>query len=292
MDTTNGIGRNRHGWEGEMAAGLRDPFSQLEYTGWQRVAGKYDSAWGGLTRLFIRPLLDAVGLEPSLPLLDVACGPGYVAEAALALGAAPLGLDFSPAMVQLARARVRGVVFVCGDAQALPFEPGTFDAVLMNFGLLHLAHPEAALAEARRVLRVGGRYAFTVWAGPEQSAGASVVDQAIRAHASFDVELPQGPAYYGYGDAESCRRVLDGVGFDLGSLRFYTVTATWQVPTASFVFAAERDAGVRTAALLAAQPPAVCAAIEAQLATGLMSFRNAAGFAIPYAAHVISVTAA
>ena len=275
-----------------MVAGLRDPFSQLEYTGWQRVAGKYDSAWGGLTRLFIRPLLDAIRLEPSLPLLDVACGPGYVAEAARALGAAPLGLDFSSAMVHLASARVGGMAFVCGDAQALPFEPGTFDAVVMNFGLFHLAHPEAALGEARRVLRVGGRYAFTVWAGPEQSAGARVVDEAIRAHASFDVELPQGPAYYGYSDAESCRRALVGFGFDPGSLRFHTVTATWQVPTTDFVFAAERDAGVRTAALLAAQSPAVCAAIEAQLAAGLTPFRNAGGFAIPYAAHVISVTAA
>jgi len=79
-----------------MVAGLRDPFSQLEYTGWQRVAGKYDSAWGGLTRLFIRPLLDAIRLEPSLPLLDVACGPGYVAEAARALGAAPWVWTFRP----------------------------------------------------------------------------------------------------------------------------------------------------------------------------------------------------
>ncbi len=81
---------------------LRDPFSQLEYTGWQRVACSYDAVWGGLTQLFIGPLLDALGLEAGMVLLDVACGPGYVAEAVRAAAAAPLGLDFSPAMVRRA----------------------------------------------------------------------------------------------------------------------------------------------------------------------------------------------
>ena len=60
----------------------RDPFSQFEYRGWQRVANKYESTWSGLTTLFIPPLLEAVGIVPGMRLLDVACGPGYVAEAA------------------------------------------------------------------------------------------------------------------------------------------------------------------------------------------------------------------
>jgi hypothetical protein len=58
-----------------MATDDRDAFAQLEYTGWQRVAGQYDSAWGGLTRLFINPLLDSIELRPGLALLDVATGP-------------------------------------------------------------------------------------------------------------------------------------------------------------------------------------------------------------------------
>lgn len=269
----------------------RDAFSELEYTGWQRVAGKYDSAWGGLTRLFIGPLLEAVGLEPGTFLLDVACGPGYVAEAARASGAVPLGLDFAPAMVRMARARAPDMALVCGDAQALPFASGTFAAVVMNFGLLHLPDPEAALAEGRRVLRAGGRYAFTVWAGPEQSPGARIVDDAIRAHANVTVDLPQGPAYYGYGDPEDCGHALQRSGFGPGSMRFQTVRAIWQVPSPAFVFAAERDAGVRTAALLAAQPPTACAAIEAQMAAGFTPYRNATGFGVPYAAHVISAAA-
>jgi hypothetical protein len=74
-------------------------------------------------------------------------------------------------------------------------------------------------------------------------------------------------------------------------LQFRTITAIWQVPSASFVFAAERDAGVRTAALLAVQPPGVLAAIEEQMAAGFAQFRQATGFGIPYGAHVVTATA-
>jgi hypothetical protein len=62
----------------------------------------------------------------------------------------------------------------------------------------------------------------------------------------------------------------------------------YKVPSASFVFAAERDAGVRTAALLALQPSTVCDAIEARIAAGFIPYRNADGFGIPYTAHVVA----
>src|SRR5262250_2030971 len=65
-------------------------------------------------------------------------------------GAAPLGIDFSPAMVHLARGRNRPIAFVCGDAQALPLARNTLERAVMNFGLLHLPDSDRALAEARR----------------------------------------------------------------------------------------------------------------------------------------------
>src|SRR5437867_736383 len=146
-------------------------FSQLEREGWQRVARKYEDAWSGLTRLFIPPLLQAAGVKAGSRLLDVACGPGYAAEAALALGAEAIGVDFSAEMIRLARERAPTIEFRVGDAQALDFEDNSFHAVVMNFGVLHLTNPEAAFAEARRVLRPGGRYAFTVWTGPDNCPG-------------------------------------------------------------------------------------------------------------------------
>ena len=90
----------------------------------------------------------------------------------------------------------------------------------------------------------------------------------------------------------NCGDTLGRFGFDPASLGFRTVTATWQVPTAAFVFAAEREAGVRTAALLAAQTPAVLSAIETQMVQEPAIYRNATGLGIPFAAHVVRVTAA
>lgn len=269
----------------------RDAFTQFEYDGWQRVAAQYDPAWGGLTSLYIPALLEAVHAGKGTRLLDVACGPGYVAEQAYALGAKPTGVDFSPEMIRLAKVRNLSIPYFTGDAQALDFDDASFDAVVMNFGVLHLAHPETAFAEARRVLRKGGYFGFTVWAGPDQSPGAKVVEEAITAHADPNVELPKGPDYFGFGDAGTCRETFGPIGFDPASLVFRTVTADWLVSTAGFVFEAERHAGVRMAAVLAAQTPAVQAAIQARMTAGLARFAAGKGFRIPYAAHVIALRA-
>ena len=59
-----------------------EAFAKFEHEGWQRVAGKYDSVWASSTRQFIPPLLDAAEVAGNSSVLDVGCGPGYVAAAA------------------------------------------------------------------------------------------------------------------------------------------------------------------------------------------------------------------
>ena len=121
--------------------------------------------------------------------LDVATGPGYVAGAAAQRGATVVAVDFSSSMVAEARRRHPKIPFYEGDAEALSFPDRAFDAVVMNFGLLHLARPDAALSEACRVLKLGGRYAFTVWAKPEEAVGFGVVLGAMQTHGTMDVGL-------------------------------------------------------------------------------------------------------
>src|SRR5262245_16320948 len=157
--------------------GMKDSraFHDFEQAGWESVAAEYDRRFGELTLQSIPPLLDAVGAAPGLRLLDVACGPGYAAAAAARRGVSVVGIDFSLTMVKLAERQCPGLDFRFGDAERLDFPADSFDAVVMNFGMLHLADPDRAIAEAFRVLRAGGLYAFTVWDLPERTAGFGII---------------------------------------------------------------------------------------------------------------------
>lgn len=266
-------------------------YARLQRDGWQRVACKYEDAWAGLTRLFIDDLLDAGRISRGERVLDVACGPGYVAERARERDAEAIGIDFSSEMIRIARDRRGDIDFRVGDAQALEFDAAGFDAVVSNFGVIHLPDPAAGLAEARRVLRRGGRLAFTVWAGPEGSAGGRLMDSALRAHGDMNVDLPTGPDTMALADPVRCRALLAGAGFDPASVTFRAVTHGWRVPTASHIFELERDAGVRTAAVLAKQTPRALDAIQRDIESGMQQFAAASGYVVPYTAHIISASA-
>jgi ubiquinone/menaquinone biosynthesis C-methylase UbiE len=268
---------------------MDDDFARFEHESWQRVADKYDSVWSSLTRQFISYLLADAKVAPGTSVLDVACGPGYVSVAAKELGAVPTGMDFSKKMVAIAKTMFPEISFIHGDAHDLPFDDATFDRVLMNFGLLHVSHPEQACAEACRVLKPGGKFGFTVWAGPEQNPGAKIVNDAIEAYANLNVGLPEGPPKYLYGERGECRQVLKRAGFDGSSMSYETRWVEWHLPHAGYYFEAEQNAGVRTAGVLARQTPDALGAIRAAIENGIKQFAREKHFALPMAAHVVVV---
>ena len=269
---------------------MESDYARFQRDGWTRVAHKYEVAWAGLTRLFIPDLLDCARIAARQHVLDVACGPGYVAEAVRDRGAVPAGVDISPEMIQIARERNPDIDFRVADALALGVEPH-FHAVVSNFGVIHTPDYAAAFAEARRVLLPGGIFAFTAWAGPDASVGSRLMDEAIRAHADLNVPVPQGPDALVLTRADACRALLAAAGFDGPSMTFRDVTHGWRVPTASFIFERERDAGVRTAALLARQTADVLAAIQRDVEAAMQAFASPPGYLVPYSAKVVSARA-
>jgi SAM-dependent methyltransferase len=106
--------------------------------------------------------------------LDVACGTGVVAVTAAGAGAKVSALDLSPVLLDHARANARTagveVDFVEGDAEALPYADASFDVVLSQYGHMFAPRPEVAIAEMLRVLKPGGRFAFSTWP-PDQYVG-------------------------------------------------------------------------------------------------------------------------
>jgi len=193
-------------------------------------------------------------------------------------------------MVAIAKRLFPEIDFIEGNAQKLPFADASFERVLMNFGLLHLSRPEQACSEAFRVLRRGGKFGFTIWAEPHENPGGKIVNDAVEAHADLNVDVPEGPSKFLYAEKEECRKALQQNGFDGGSMSFQTHLVEWNVPTARYLFEAERDAGVRTAGLLARQTSDRLDAIMRAIENGVRRYAKGDRFIIPMAAHIIMIS--
>jgi SAM-dependent methyltransferase len=261
-------------------------FHDFEQAGWERAARFYVDSFGPLTIQTGPALLDAVGAARGTRILDVACGPGFIAAAAAERGAIVTGLDFASAMIDEAMRRHPSIAFRQGDAEALPFEDASFDAITMNFGMLHLARPDTAIAEAWRVLRPGGRCGFTVWAGPDRAVGFGMALRAIERHGNSQVPLPEGPPFFRFSDANGTRQTLDEAGFATIAIR--ELPLVWRLTSADDAFRALSQGGVRTAAVLRAQTPAALAAIRDAVRLEVETFKSGAGYEIPMPAVLAS----
>jgi SAM-dependent methyltransferase len=107
-------------------------------------------------------LISAANLNGCERVLDVATGPGYIAEAFARMAAEVVGVDLTEAMLRIARERVqsrglKNVSFRLGDAKSLPYGEGEFDVVVTRFSLHHFPEPREALREMARVCRADGR---------------------------------------------------------------------------------------------------------------------------------------
>ncbi|HEU4778952.1 MAG TPA: methyltransferase domain-containing protein [Steroidobacteraceae bacterium] len=259
------------------------PYREFERCGWERAAAAYAGSFEAVSGLFATPLMDAAQIHRGSTLLDVACGPGSVTSLAAARGAAAVGLDFSPSMIAEARRRHPSLSFQEGDAEALPFTDQSFDAVIINFGIHHFPFPVRALGEARRVLRPGGRVAFTTWAPPEHHVIHTIVVGAVRESGNPGAELPRPPGG-AVNEAATCMKLLGEAGFGPDSLHTELLKSSLGIRSAVDLVDLLEVGTVVLSATLRSQPREHRQAILASIEKAISGYRVDDGFRIPCAA--------
>jgi SAM-dependent methyltransferase len=257
----------------------------FEHAGWQRAAASYEDTFAHATARYIAPLLEVAGITRGTRVLDVACGPGQLAGAAARRGATVHGLDFSAAMVGIASRAHPDVRVMEGDAERMPCQDSTYDAVVSSFGMHHVPRPAMAFAECRRVLVPGGRVGFTVWASPAENTAWKLVFDAVARHGdqSAAQAFPPGGVL---NTVDQCTRALEGAGFTHAFAEI--ARAEWILPDAEALVAALSAGTVRMAALLGAQTPSALSAIVADIGREAEPFRTDGRLAIPIAAILAS----
>ena len=263
-----------------------NPFWVFEHTAWERSARPYHNFWTRLTSQAIDPLLSGVLGSNTTRILDVATGAGNVAQAAVRKGTRVVGVDFSTAMLAQGRKRYQDVDFCEGDAEALPFADNSFDAVVINFGLLHFGRPEQAVGEAYRVLHPGGRIGFTVWATPKTAIGFQIMLQAIEAHGDPNVRLPEGPPFFRFSNPAESKRTLREVGFTNPVIT--KVQQTWRLSSADDLFVAFYEGTARTGGLLRAQSREALDSIRASVIEAASAYEKDGVVEIPMPAILTS----
>jgi len=188
-------------------------FRAFERTRYNALAESYDNFFTPVTTNAIAPLLKTARLKASDKLLDVACGSGALAAAAREQGAQAAGIDLTPGMIALAKARHPGIDFREAEVEHLPFPDGAFDVVACNFGIGHFPYPERAVAECARVLKAGGRLALAWWDSPDKQRIMGLFRDAIaETGVQPPPDVPAGYSLFRFANSAAFRALLEGAG--------------------------------------------------------------------------------
>lgn len=266
-------------------------FAGRERTGWAdpAITEGYISGFG--------PVVDAAGeaqldrVPPESRVLDMCCGQGTLTRRLVEVGHAVTGLDFSPDMLSRASVAAPGAVLVEGDAQDLPFDDGSFDAVTCNFGIMHIPDQPRALSEVARVLKPGGVFSMTAWVGPEASDVFRLVLGTVRANLPEGISPPPQPDFFLYGRPEEAAAMLSENGLEV--VDQVALPLAWDLASPRQLFEIFRDGTVSARMALMALDDAGRDRVAEIIAKTIASdYRAEGGYRVPApVAHIVARTA-
>jgi ubiquinone/menaquinone biosynthesis C-methylase UbiE len=167
---------------------------------------------GPLFRPWAELTVEELGLSAGDAVLDVACGTGIAARVArqrLGKDSRIVGIDISPAMLEVARTVAPQIDWREGSADALPLRDAEqFDVVICQQGLQFFPDKPAAAAQMRRALAPGGRLAVATWRSDDETALPLELRRVAERHLGSIADQR-----YGYGDAGQLEQLLRDAGF-------------------------------------------------------------------------------
>lgn len=264
-------------------------FKELEHAGWRDKASAYDDIFATITRQAIDPILQSFGDLSGRRFLEVACGTGHLAGEASKRGAKAEGIDFADTMLEKAATNYPNVTFLDGDAEKLPYPDASFDAVACSFGLLHFENADAAIAEAYRVLRKPGKYAFTAWCSPDQGCDfMKLLLGSIQTHGTLDVGLPPAPPMFRFADSDECEQAVETVGFLKPHVS--RLDLKWTADHPEELITLIYKSIVRAPMMIDAQTPEAQDRIQAAIMTGAEAYRTENGIELAFPAIITVAT--
>ncbi len=184
---------------------------------------------------YAQDLVGRLAVGEGATVLEIACGTGIITRMLkdqLPTSVRLVATDLNQAMMDFAQRKFTAdetIEWQQADATNLPFADQSFDAVVCQFGLMFVPDKEAAVREARRVLKPGGVFLFNVWDAIEKNEMAHITNQVISSF--FDTDPP---AFYqipfGYHDTDLIQSVLKEAGFN--DVQMDTVALSGESPSA------------------------------------------------------------
>jgi ubiquinone/menaquinone biosynthesis C-methylase UbiE len=202
---------------------------EREVSGWEK--------WHDWHAMVMRPVSDwfvrAVGAAPGQKILDVACGSGIpaleLAERVGAMGKV-VAIDISPKMLTATRNKasalgLRNLEAREIDAASFGGPEAAFDAVTCKDGLMFFPDLVAGVRELRRVVKPGGRYAFSAWAEPQANPAFATLFGPVAAALKLPPPAPDAPGPFRLAAPGALERVARDAGFT--DVTVERVAITW-----------------------------------------------------------------
>jgi ubiquinone/menaquinone biosynthesis C-methylase UbiE len=260
------------------------------YELWERMA----SSWERRRKLTFRStrkvsdwLVDQVDPRPGQTIVELASGTGetgFLAASRLGEEGRLISSDFSPQMVRAAEhiaseLGISNAEFRVLDAERIELDDASVDGVLCRYSYMLMGEPLQALRETRRVLRPGGRVAFSTWGEPGRNPWMTLSARLMIERGLMEPFSSDGPGMFAMPDAETITPLLTEAGFGKVEVEQMEVSWRFDSPDQLWIFASELQGPIALAIenLDDEQQRAVRAAIEERAS----EFATDGGYELP-----------